>query len=53
MFTLWLAGLGMARLVIRPASPADHAELERCHRTLNDYAIIGNEDNPVPRRKSS
>jgi hypothetical protein len=44
IFTLWLVGLGIAHLVIRPATPTDQAEVERCHRTLNDYAIIGNED---------
>jgi transposase InsO family protein len=44
IFTLWLAGLGIVHLVIRPATPTDNAEVERCHRTLNDYAIVGNED---------
>ena len=43
-FTLWLVGLGITHLVIRPARPTDNAEVERCHRTLNDYAIVGNED---------
>ena len=42
-FTLWLKGLGIEHLVIRPGTPTDTAEVERCHRTLNDYAIIGNE----------
>ncbi|MEW5958606.1 MAG: hypothetical protein AB1801_12820 [Chloroflexota bacterium] len=42
-FTLWLTGLGITHKVIRPAQPTDNAEVERCHRTLNDYAIIGNE----------
>ncbi len=42
-FTLWLKGLGIAHLVIRPGRPTDQAEVERCHRTINDYAIIGNE----------
>jgi transposase InsO family protein len=44
IFTLWLAGLGIVHLVIRPATPTDNAEVERAHRTLNDYAIVGNED---------
>ena len=42
-FTLWLKGLGIEHLVIRPGMPTDQAEVERCHRTLNDYAIVGNE----------
>jgi hypothetical protein len=42
-FTLWLAGLGIKHLVTRPGKPTDNAEVERCHRTINDYAIIGNE----------
>jgi hypothetical protein len=42
-FTLWLKGLGIEHLVIRPGRPTDNAEVERCHRTVNDYAIIGNE----------
>ena len=44
LFTLWLAGLGIDHLVIRPGKPTDNAEVERCHRTVNDYAIVGNED---------
>lgn len=43
-FTLWLSGLGIDHLVIRPGKPTDNAEVERCHRTINDYAIVGNED---------
>lgn len=43
-FTLWLRGLGIDHLVIRPGKPTDNAEVERCHRTVNDYAIVGNED---------
>ena len=42
-FTLWLIGLGIAHKVIRPATPTDNAEVERCHRTINDYAVIGNQ----------
>jgi hypothetical protein len=42
-FRLWLKGLGIEHLVIRPGKPTDNAEVERCHRTINDYAIIGNE----------
>lgn len=41
-FTLWLKGLGIDHLVIGKVT--DNAEVERCHRTINDYAIVGNED---------
>ncbi len=43
-FTLWLIGLGIIHQVIRSGHPTDNAEVERCHRTVNDYAIVGNED---------
>lgn len=43
-FTLWLTGLGVAHHLIRRGKPTDNAEVERCHRTLNDYALVGNED---------
>ena len=46
-FTLWLKGLGIEHKVIRPAQPTDNAEVERCHRTINEYAIIGNESQAV------
>lgn len=42
-FTLWLAGLGITHLVIRRGRPTDNAEVERCHRTITDYAVVGNE----------
>jgi transposase InsO family protein len=42
-FTLWLKGLGIEHLVIRLGRPTDNAEVERCHRTVSDYAIVGNE----------
>lgn len=48
-FTLWLKGLGIEHWLIRPGKPTDNAEVERCHRTVTDYAIVGNEDNPLPR----
>lgn len=41
-FTLWLKGLGVDHLVIRKVT--DNAEVERCHRTVCDYAVIGNEE---------
>jgi transposase InsO family protein len=46
-FTLWLTGLGIKHLVIRPGQATDNAEVERCHRTVNDYGIVGNEKHPV------
>ena len=49
LFTLWLKGLGIKHLVIRPGRPTDNAEVERCHRTVNDYAITGNEHADVAR----
>lgn len=52
LFTLWLKGLGVEHLVIRPGTPTDNAEVERCHRTLNDYAIVGNEDADVEQLQS-
>ena len=32
-------------LQIRSGRPTDNAEVERCHRTLNEYALLGNQDN--------
>lgn len=40
---LWLKGLNIDYLVIRSGRPTDNAEVERCHRTLNDYVIQGQE----------
>lgn len=42
-FTLWLKGLGIEHIVIRCGRPTDNAEVERWHRTLNEYVIVGNE----------
>lgn len=47
VFTLWLTGLGIKHRTIRPGRPTDNAEVERCHRTVCDYAIVGNEHHPV------
>jgi len=41
IFTLWLKGLDIDHLVIRPERPTDNAEVERCHRTGNDYPTHG------------
>lgn len=42
-FTLWLTGLGIVHLITRPGRPTDNAEVKRTHRTVTDYAIVGNE----------
>lgn len=47
-FTLWLKGLGITHLVTRPGRPTDNAEVERAHRTVTEYAVVGNEDAAVP-----
>lgn len=44
VFTLWLKGLGVEHRVIHHVT--SNAQVERCHRTVNDYAVVGNEDNP-------
>ena len=43
-FTLWLVGLGVEHVFIRSGHPTDNAEVERCHRTVTEYAIVGNQD---------
>lgn len=47
LFSLWLEGLGIRHLTIRPGKPTDNAEVERCHRTIYEYALVGNEDLPL------
>jgi len=47
-FTLWLVGLGIDHVVIRPGRPTDNAEVERGHRTLDDYVLTGNRDKTAP-----
>lgn len=42
LFTLWLVGLDIQHRVIKKVT--DNAEVERCHRTVCDYAVVGNED---------
>jgi transposase InsO family protein len=49
LFSLWLHGLGIKHLTIRPGKSTDNAEVERCIRTVNDYAIVGNEDMDIDR----
>lgn len=53
IFTLWLIGLGIKHFVTRPGTPTDNAEVERCHRTVNDYAIVGNEGFAVTKLQST
>jgi transposase InsO family protein len=52
VFTLWLTGLGIQHLVIRPGKPTDNAEVERCHRTIHNYAIVGNEHHALAKLQS-
>jgi hypothetical protein len=40
-FTLWLEGLGVHHLVIRPHRPTDNSEVERMHRTLHNFSLKG------------
>jgi len=49
-FTLWLKGLGIEHLVIHRVT--ENAEVERCHRTVNDYAIVGNEKHSLTELQS-
>lgn len=46
-FSLWLKGLGITHLVIRPGKCTDNAEVERGHRTVHDYAVVGREKTSV------
>jgi hypothetical protein len=45
LFTLRLAGLGIRHRVVHRATL--QAEVERGHRTLNEYALVGNEHLPI------
>lgn len=47
LFTLWLKGLGIQHSLTRPGKPTDNAEVERCHRTIHDYGMVGNEDHSL------
>jgi hypothetical protein len=40
-FTLWLVGLGVTQRVIPAGQPTANAEVERGHRTLNEYVLEG------------
>lgn len=41
-FTLWLVGLGIEHAVIRHVT--QNGAVERCHRSLHDYVLVGNQD---------
>lgn len=43
-FTLWLAGLGIKHRCIRAGNPTDNAHVERCHQTIMNYSVVGNQD---------
>ena len=47
-FTLWLKGLGINHTIIRTGVCTDNSEVERGHRTVNDFAVFGQEKQPVP-----
>jgi transposase InsO family protein len=38
--TLWLVGLGIRHQFIRPGTPTDQAQIERTHRTLDNFADL-------------
>ena len=38
--TLWLVGLGVRHQFIRPATPTDQAQIERTHRTLDNFTEL-------------
>ena len=48
LFTLWLIGLGIQPVLIRPGTPTDNAEVERCHQTLYNYALAGPHADTLP-----
>lgn len=43
-FTLWLAGLGIHHRIIHAGRPTENGSVERAHRTINDYGIVGQEE---------
>jgi hypothetical protein len=42
-FTLWLVGLGIVHQVILAGHPTENAQVERGHRTVNEYVLIRRE----------
>ena len=46
LFSLWLKGLGIQHRVITKVT--QNAEVERCHRTVYEYAVLGNEEQDPP-----
>lgn len=49
-FILWLAGLGIAHVMIQRVT--QNAEVERCHRTIGDYVLSGIRLPPMPQRQA-
>lgn len=47
-FTLWLSGLSIHHRVIHAGRPTENGSVERAHRTINDYGIVGQKHLPVP-----
>src|SRR6266508_3710537 len=41
--TFWLVGLGVVHRFIRPATPTDQAQIERTHRTLDNFVGLPDE----------
>jgi transposase-like protein len=41
--TFWLIGLGVVHRFIRPATPTDQAQIERTHRTLDNFVGLPDE----------
>jgi integrase-like protein len=39
LLTLWLVGLGVKHRFIRPACPTDQPQIERNHRTLDNFSL--------------
>ena len=47
LFSLWLKGMGVEHVSIRPGQPTDNAHVERQHRTINDYCLQGHKETGV------
>jgi len=41
LFVLWLKGLGVEHVGIQPGKPTENAHVERQHRTVHDYGLVG------------
>jgi hypothetical protein len=47
-FTLWLAGLGIHHRIIHAGRPTENGGVERAHRTINEYGIVGHKHLSIP-----